>query len=240
MESNNFVRKVEFVTSAAKNDGVPSGLPQIAVSGKSNVGKSSFINFLAGGGKPARVSKTPGRTRLLNCFKFTVAKAIEKKQLPADGGDLLKNGNSLNSAAGKGLTEEFLLVDLPGYGFAKVSAGEQARWAEMVDEYLNNNRELWHVLLLVDIRHDPTDNDLVMCNFLFRKNLPFTIIATKSDKLPKSKVKNQVSHIASLLKVGAGNIIPVSAQEGRGKDLVIERIRQVLECHRPAQEIETE
>ena len=195
MESN-YIKKSEFLISVAKKEDVmKTDLPQIAVVGKSNVGKSSFINFLAGNTKLARVSKTPGRTRFINYFKFN---------------------------------EGFILVDLPGYGYAKASVDEKNKWKDLVDGFFNDSNDLKHVLLLVDLRHDLTENDLIMYNFLFRKNLPFSVVATKSDKLPKSKVKNQVNHLAAILKLGSGDIIPISAQAGAGKTQIIEKLKEVL------------
>jgi GTP-binding protein len=198
------IKKTSFITSAAKRgDMIVSDLPQIAVVGKSNVGKSSFINYLANDSKLARTSKSPGRTRLINYFLFN---------------------------------EEFILTDLPGYGFAKVSKQEQAKWGEMIDTYLNSEPNLKQVMFLVDIRHDPSENDFIMYDFLFRKNLPFTVIATKSDKLPKSKVKNQLNRLAALLKLGVSNIIPVSSLEKKGKEQVLERLEQILSVQNVTQD----
>ena len=180
-------------------DCIVSDLPQIAVAGKSNVGKSSFINFLVNDSKLARTSKLPGRTRLINYF--------------------LINENS---------AEEFLLADLPGYGFAKVSDAEKLKWADLLEKYLAKEQKLVHVFFLVDIRHDPTRDDVTMYNYLFKNNVPYTIVATKADKLPKSQVKNRCRAIANFLKVGADNVIPVSALEKRGKEQIFDRMEKVL------------
>lgn len=178
-------------------------IPQIAVAGKSNVGKSSFINFLAEDGKLARTSKLPGRTRLINYF--------------------LINGDT---------EEEFLLADLPGYGFAKVSDEEKSKWASLLENYLAKEKMLRHVFFLVDIRHDPTKDDVTMYNYLFKNNLPYTIVATKADKLPKSQVKNRLRAIASFLKVGEGNILAVSSLNKTGKGAVLDRIEKVIVAFR--------
>lgn len=191
------IKNASFVTSAAKpGDRIVSELIQIAVVGKSNVGKSSFINYITGDGKLARTSKQPGRTRLINYF-------------------LINNG-------------EFLLTDLPGYGFAKVSREEKKKWGELMEDYLRNEQALAHVFFLVDIRHDPTADDYTMYDYLFRTALPFTVIATKSDKLSKSMVKNRVRHIASLLKLGEKDIIPVSSVGKTGKEEVMLAIDRIL------------
>ena len=194
------IKKSSYVKGVAMyKDCIVSDLPQIAVAGKSNVGKSSFINFLVNDSKLARTSKLPGRTRLINYF--------------------LINENS---------AEEFLLADLPGYGFAKVSDAEKLKWADLLEKYLAKEQKLVHVFFLVDIRHDPTRDDVTMYNYLFKNNVPYTIVATKADKLPKSQVKNRCRAIANYLKVGADNIIPVSSLEKRGKEQIFDRIEKVL------------
>ena len=147
------IRTAEFVTSMADYGAFPGkGLPQIAVAGKSNVGKSTLINRLCRRNKLARTSSTPGKTRLLNVF--------------------LING-------------EFHLVDLPGYGFAKVDKQEKLRWGKMMQDYFSGAEELRHVLCLVDIRHEPTEDDRTMNRFLRETDIPFTVIATKADKISR-------------------------------------------------------
>jgi len=190
------IKKTAFITSAANGkDRIVSDLPQIAVVGKSNVGKSSFINYLANDSKLARTSKAPGRTRLINYFLFN---------------------------------EDFILTDLPGYGFAKVSWDEKKKWSIIIEDYLNEEPNLKLVCFLVDIRHDPTDDDKVMYNYLFQRGIPFLIIATKSDKIAKSKVKNQLRHLSAILKVGMDNILPVSSQEKKGKEDILAKFEQIL------------
>ncbi len=190
------IKKSEFIISVAELSQIPSGRREIAVAGKSNVGKSSFINFLCGK-KIAKTSKEPGRTRLLNYFDIN------------DG--------------------EFTLVDLPGYGYAKVSQEEKAKWAALLEAYFSSpdapNR---HVLMLVDIRHDPTKDDLTMLNYLYFYQLPFTIIATKADKLSRSAQGARRHALAASLKVGADNIILVSSLKKTGKQQVLDRIEQIL------------
>ena len=147
------IKSAEFVTSMAEYGKFPGkGLPQIAVAGKSNVGKSTLINRLCRRNKLARTSSTPGKTRLLNVF--------------------LLNG-------------EFHLVDLPGYGFAKVDKQEKLRWGKMMQDYFAEAEELKHVLCLVDIRHEPTEDDITMNRFLRESGIPFSVIATKADKISR-------------------------------------------------------
>ena len=190
------IKKASFITSAAgAKDMIVSELPQVAVVGKSNVGKSSFINYLANDGKLARTSKEPGRTRLINYFLFN---------------------------------EDFILTDLPGYGFARVSREEKKKWAATIEDYLDNEDNLRLVCFLVDIRHDPTEDDKIMYNYLFKRAVPFIIVATKSDKIAKSKVKNQLRHLAPVLKVGMDNILPVSSQNKTGKEEVLEKIEKIV------------
>lgn len=194
------IKKSSYVKGVAQyKDCIVSDLPQIAVAGKSNVGKSSFINFLVNDSKLARTSKLPGRTRLINYF--------------------LINENT---------EQEFLLADLPGYGFAKVSDAEKLKWADLLEKYLAKEQNLMHVFFLVDIRHDPTRDDVTMYNYLFKNNVPYTIVATKADKIAKSQVKNRCRAIANFLKVGADNVIPVSSLEKRGKEQIFDRIEKVL------------
>lgn len=194
------IKKSSYVKGVAQyKDCIVSDLPQIAVAGKSNVGKSSFINFLVNDSKLARTSKLPGRTRLINYF--------------------LINENT---------DQEFLLSDLPGYGFAKVSDAEKLKWADLLEKYLAKEQNLMHVFFLVDIRHDPTRDDVTMYNYLFKNNVPYTIVATKADKIAKSQVKNRCRAIANFLKVGVDNVIPVSALEKRGKEQIFDRIEKVL------------
>lgn len=193
------IKNASYVKGAATySQCIVSELPQIAVAGKSNVGKSSFINCLVGDGKLARTSKLPGRTRLINYF-------------------LVNNS-----------CKEFLLADLPGYGFAKVSDAEKLKWADLLEKYLANEKQLSLVLFLVDIRHDPTKDDAVMYNYLFKNNLPFVVIANKADKLPKSQVKNRCRAIVNFFKLGEANVLPVSSTDKTGLDAVLDKLEQIL------------
>jgi len=190
--------KAEFLKSVSSlSEPFLSGKKEIAFAGKSNVGKSSFINFITGA-KLSRVSKDPGRTRLINYF----------------------------SAAADG--KPFMLVDLPGYGYAKVSKTEQAAWGELIEGYLLNPNIDKHVFLLIDIRHEPSENDLTMLNFLYAARLPFTVFATKADKIPQSRLAAVKAEIARALKLGAGNIIAVSSESGIGKAETLDKINSIM------------
>ena len=187
-----------FITSVASADKFYlTDKPLIAIAGKSNVGKSTLINMLAGQKKLAKTSNTPGRTRLINYFDF---------------GD-------------------FVLADLPGYGFAKVPKSEKIKWATLMEQFLSS-QNICLLFSLVDIRHDPTADDIDMINYLYHYVIPFTLVATKSDKLPKTKIKPQAAHIAACLKVGAGDIIAADFN-GRGKDELFAAIKKAIAVEKP-------
>ena len=190
------IKNAVFIKSAADRSGFLSGeKPQIAVAGKSNVGKSSFINFLANNGKLARTSNTPGRTRLINYFDFG----------------------------------SFLLVDLPGYGFAKAPKAEQERWGIFLEDYLRGEPALRRVILLVDIRHDPTREDQMLVDYLYANTIPFSVIATKEDKLRKSEIRPRLTSIANALALGADNLFSVSSEKKTGRERVISLLSEILE-----------
>lgn len=150
--------QLSFVLSAPSHTGLPPTRAEVAVIGRSNVGKSSLINALAGQHKLARTSKTPGRTQLLNMFSF-------------DPGPPEETGS---------------LVDCPGYGYAKVSKQERARWQDMVDLYLLDRPDLVMTMALVDGEVGPTKSDVEMLDWMRESGIPFTIVATKHDKVKSS------------------------------------------------------
>ena len=190
------IKKAEFITSMpAYTDFPGKGLPQIAVVGKSNVGKSSLINRLCMRNKLARTSSTPGKTRLINVFE---------------------------------LNEAFHLIDLPGYGFAKVDKQEKARWGNMMQKYFEQSSELLHVLTLVDIRHDPTQDDLQMNQYLRQMNIPYTVIATKSDKISRGARQKQLAPICRGLLVQPWQVLCFSSEDGTGRDQLLELLEQIL------------
>lgn len=189
------ITNAEFITSAAtKEQFIKTDKPVIAVCGKSNVGKSSFINMLANRKKLAKVSKEPGRTRLVNYFDFG----------------------------------EFILADLPGYGFARVSKAEKLKWARLLDDFFAEKSGVAHVFSLADIRHDPTADDRQMVEYLYYHTVPFTVIATKADKLSRAQQANGVTNIAAVYKCGRDNVIATSAETRQGLERVLERIETVL------------
>jgi len=183
----------EFVTSAVRKSDYPAGeLPEVALAGRSNVGKSSLLNRLAVRKSLARTSKTPGRTRLINFF--------------------LING-------------VFRLVDLPGYGYAKVSARERESWRKMVEDYLSTRKNLRGVVLLVDSRHPPTSQDVQMYGWLKHRGIPAAVVATKADKLSRSKLLRSLKVVRETLALAEGEtLVPFSAETGQGREELLEVI----------------
>ena len=190
------IKNAVFITSAAKKEQfIQPTKPMIAVCGKSNVGKSSFINMLANQKKLAKTSSEPGRTRLVNYFDFG----------------------------------EFILADLPGYGFARVSKGEKEKWAKTLDSFFQDRGNISHVFMLVDSRHDPTADDVQMIQYLHYYTLPFTIVLTKSDKLSKMKLKEHLKAIAADLYLAPDNLLATSSETGYGKDTVLKKLREIID-----------
>ena len=190
------IKEVKFLTSAARAEQfLKPAKPMIAVCGRSNAGKSTLINMLAGRKGLAKTSAAPGRTRLVNYFDFG----------------------------------EFLLADLPGYGYAAVSKEEKAKWAKTLDLFFARKEDIAHVFLLSDIRRDPSADDLQMVSFLNYHILPFTVLATKSDKLSRMKIKERVRKVAQGYGLGEGNVIAVSGLSGDGKDALLKKIGCILE-----------
>lgn len=188
------ISKAEFITSCADASRFyKTDKPIVAVSGKSNVGKSSLINMLAKNGKLARTSVTPGRTRLINYFDFG----------------------------------SFVLCDLPGYGFAKAPKSEKEKWGKLMEAFLSTQK-LRLLLALVDIRHNPTADDVMMINYLYHYAIPFELVATKADKLPKTKVKPSAKAVADFLRVGEGNVIISSSEKGVGREEILSAIENAI------------
>lgn len=190
------VKDARFVVSVADSAKLLDDLPEIAFVGRSNVGKSSFINCLTNRAKLAKASSEPGRTRLINYFAI--------------------NGDYC------------FFVDLPGYGFARVSDAEKERWASLIEDYLQKSARLKNVFVILDIRHKPSDLDHTMIRYLNYYRIGFTVIATKTDKIKKSQIARQVKMIADDLCLTPASIYPVSAQDRYGRDAVLARIEQLL------------
>lgn len=170
-------------------------VPEICVAGRSNVGKSSFINMLTGKKGLARASSQPGRTRLINLFEV--------------------NGG------------EFALADLPGYGYARAPKTEREKWSELAENYLRGSDNLVYALLLVDSTHEPMSSDVQMAEYFYFYRIPFTVVATKCDKLPPSRRAKAINDVAVGMKLGVGNVIAVD-ERGFGRDAVLSRLDEIL------------
>ncbi len=190
------IKNAAFVTSlAAYHERPPITLPQLAVVGKSNVGKSSLINALCNRKKLCKTSATPGKTRLINVFL---------------------------------INDCFHLVDLPGYGFAKVDKAEKMRWGQMMDDYFQQSTQLIHVLHLVDIRHEPTQDDMAMNRYFHQMDIPFTVVATKADKISRGARMKHLAPICRALSVQPWEIIPFSSEDMTGRDKLLELVETVM------------
>ena len=191
------IKKAVFVKSMVDMKNHPGGnIPEIAIAGKSNVGKSSLINYLCNQKKLAKTSGTPGKTRLVNFFK---------------------------------INDRFFFVDLPGYGYAKVARSEQLSWAQMIEDYLAGTRNLKAIMILVDIRHAPSENDLMMFNWAAQYAIPVICVATKADKIAKSKRFNQINMIRKTIGYGEGfDIFPASSQDRFGKEEILASISNYI------------
>jgi GTP-binding protein len=180
--------RAEFVTSAASKSGFPAeGFPEVAFVGRSNVGKSSLLNRLAGRRALAKTSATPGKTRLVNFFR------IERR-------------------AGAPL----LFVDLPGYGWARVAKSERAAWQRLIETYLSARGPLRGVLLLLDARRDPGDDERDLLPWLAAAGVPVRLVVTKLDKLRASERGARLAAIAKALGAEPGALLAASAQTGEG------------------------
>ncbi len=191
--------QVEFLRGAASLGQLPrGGLPEIALAGRSNVGKSSLLNRIANRKNLARTSRTPGKTRELNLF------VVERK---------------------------FVLVDLPGYGFAKVSKQEKAQWSRLIETYLNEREELAGIVHLVDARHKPSAEDVQMHEWIKHFNVSALIAATKADKISKDKRRRSVRTIEEALEPDSETpVVLFSAQSGEGSREVVRWIWDVAEA----------
>ncbi len=190
------IKRASFITSMAEYRDYPGiGLVEVALAGKSNVGKSSMINKLCRQNKLARTSSTPGKTRLLNVY--TINEALQ-------------------------------LIDLPGYGFAKVAKDEKMRWMDMMEGYFADSATLRHVLHLVDIRHDPTADDRDMNAFLRSHDIPFTVIATKADKISRGARMKYIAAICRGLTVQPWEVIAFSSEDGTGREQVLSLLEKIM------------
>ncbi|MGT2957565.1 YihA family ribosome biogenesis GTP-binding protein [Streptococcus bovimastitidis] len=177
----------DLLLSAANKSHYPQDeIPEIALAGRSNVGKSSFINTILGRKNLARTSAKPGKTQLLNFFN---------------------------------IDDKLRFVDVPGYGYAKVSKTERARWGKMIEEYLTSRENLRAVVSLVDLRHEPSAEDVQMYDFLKYYEIPVIVVATKADKIPRGKWNKHESMVKKKLNFDANDqFIIFSSVDRQGID----------------------
>ena len=181
------IRDIEYLGPMGQVGGwrPTPALPEVAFSGRSNVGKSSLLNRLVRRKALARVSNTPGRTREIHFFQ---------------------------------VNRQFVLVDLPGYGYAKISKDRRAEWRPLIEGFLRNSRELRGIVQLLDLRRDPSEDDRGMFEFLAEVGLPTIVALTKADKLRPAERRERIAAITDALGLDPEQVIPFSAVTGEGRD----------------------
>lgn len=188
------LKNVKFEASVYEfNKLIKTDKPQIVLVGKSNVGKSSFINAISNQKKLAKVGQTPGKTRSINYYN---------------------------------VNNEFYIVDLPGYGYSTMSEAEKNKINKLIDVYISKTPEIKHIYFLVDIRNNPSANDRQMYEWLLDKKIPFSIIATKADKVAKTKMEYYTKEITKQL-FAKENITPFSADKKINIDVICDEILEI-------------
>lgn len=191
------VKNAAYILTAVKPEQYPKhDLPEVALLGRSNVGKSSIINTLVNQKNLARKSATPGKTREINFYS---------------------------------VNDQLYLVDLPGYGYAKVSKAAKTAWDEMINTYLNTRQQLRLFIMLVDIRHAPSKEDQVMAYWLRSQDLPYFFVATKLDKITRNQTTKQLNLIRTELEMEETEVlIPFSAVTKQGREEVWRQVEDYL------------
>ncbi len=191
------IKRAEFYKFAdCRNDFPPEQYPEIALAGRSNVGKSSFINALAGQKSLARTSGTPGKTRAVHFYL---------------------------------INETFCFVDLPGYGYARVSKKMKEKWASLLEEFFAARKTLVMIIQIVDLRHEPTKEDKQMAAWIRHYSFPHMLVATKADKVPRGKRQKQRRIIAAALELPPDDLIIFSADTKEGRDDVLKAVDRCLD-----------
>ena len=187
------ISSVNLAVTAVRFSQYPDDyLPEFLMVGRSNVGKSSFVNTLVNRKNLARTSSRPGKTQTLNFYS---------------------------------INDTFYLVDVPGYGYAVVDKKKQQKFGLMIEEYIKKRQQLRRVFLLVDFRHKPTEDDLLMYNFLKYYNIPVTVVATKADKVPTSKKEKTYKQLVDTLNLVVGDdIVLFSSVTKQGRDEILTKI----------------
>ena len=191
------ITKGELKIIATRRSQYPTDLKnEFLLVGRSNVGKSSFINALLGRKNLARTSSHPGKTQTLNFYL---------------------------------VNDDFYLIDVPGYGYAETSKKTKAKFGKMIEEYLETRKELKRVFMIIDFRHKPTEDDVLMYNFLKYYNLPVTIVATKADKIGSSKKEKCKKQITDTLDLVMGDdLIIFSSITKEGKNEILEKLEDLI------------
>ena len=190
------IKNPKFEISAVNQKQYPKNdLPQIVLVGKSNVGKSSFINTMLGRKNLARTSNTPGKTRQINFYN---------------------------------VDDIFYFVDLPGYGYSKMSKEEKVTSGKFIEDYLQNGTNISLIILLLDIRHNPTADDMLMYDYILKSNLPFIVIGNKADKIAITKVDGEIERIKKTLGISYTICLPFSSERKIYGDKVWEVIEEKI------------
>lgn len=190
------VKNPKFEISAVSPKQYPQGeKPEVVLVGKSNVGKSSFINTMINRKNLARTSNTPGKTRQINFYN---------------------------------IDDIFYFVDLPGYGYSKMSKAEQVKCGKFIEDYLEKRDNISVVVMVVDIRHKPTADDQMMYDYILKTNLPFMVITNKADKIAITKVDNEVNRIKDFFGISYTTILPFSSERKIYQDRVWEEIEKYI------------
>ena len=190
------IKNPKFEISAVSKKQYPKGnLPEIVLVGKSNVGKSSFVNTMTNRKSLARTSNVPGKTRQINFYN---------------------------------MDEKFYFVDLPGYGYSKMSKEEKVFSGNYIEKYLAEGQNVTLIILLLDIRHKPTDDDMLMYDYILKSNLPFMVLTNKADKIAVTKVDSEVERIKQTLGISYSTILPFSSERKIYIDKVWEEIEKYV------------
>lgn len=193
------IRSLDFLGSAVRDDQFPpADLPEIALAGRSNVGKSSLLNMLLNRTNFARTSSTPGKTQTINFYE---------------------------------INKQFRFVDLPGYGYAKVSKAKKATWAAFIENYLHVRDNLIDIFLLVDTRHKPSDEDKAMYRYIIQNGFSGTVVMTKTDKLTQSEIAKAKKMIEQELQTFGRPVLVTSASKTKGKYPFWDYLNQLFAQH---------